>query len=940
MKINQSQIISSNVSTNYRLNQTKENQDIKNIEHRDFDQKVVSTPLKAASFGINLNNRIKPANNMIQISFGNAETKKTNQILQIPPELQSVLDGIYKKGGLANVAMEAPASWQNADETANTNIDVRTILPYNSFNDNVQSEESKGVLVLDKKATGVNEVNKIAPKNAYKRVATDYQLKDNESFVISDGNNFREIERLDNYKGTIKGINQEKFELEEIPYQLFKLKTNDIKKNATKGEIYFLHTPEVAQLPEAYGGPQCAASGSGGWTGETGAHFLDLDYSNFSRASVDVLPKLKDEGFEPANIWIHDRFGVSAITDMGNRGENDDYFEGLRVHTTFHNVGGAYQGKYSNPIDFFNIIADEKDYEKLKNTNNGKDLEFIKKIRSKMIDMSKEAEANCKTDFDPFKALDKKEQKAIYDIFDPYIGMFKDDDGNYNMSAIPLTASETQNKTFSSGTVSMNYGLEARNPKTPEMSEGMQKRFEKAKDITIDITNGSSLKTMETDKPYTKIEGKATKFGPNGCGFEKTDMVKYKPFSQNDSIDDLYKARQFNKNTFYNTLTQFSENKSSNDISENSINKLFFNDDLISKKGNTVIGYIQDKRSELNGKDPIILMGWGRGTEQKGYPISLEGFKQFLENKNISEAEKKRVNVILGGQFNNGSSDWKLIQKQIKEINSIDNGKYKGQAIYVNGWFANKLVTCADFAYLTSRFEPCGITPIESLGCGTPVLSTNTGGAPNLIEEGKTGFLTKNAFLIGNKEDLLPANKQNLKGNELANAIDEVRINKQGSELSELIEKAIKTYDDKEVYKKMSKACIEHKGDWYNNLDSNNGLSANDRYFQQVWQIDKNNGFKGLPDRTKDRLKPVVGEKFGIVPEDVYKSVVENSKKGNKTKIQSQKITEKSFLEKLKDSKLAKVGIIGTLIAAGGVTAAGLYLNEKNKEKSAINTDA
>ena len=60
-----------------------------------------------------------------------------------------------------------------------------------------------------------------------------------------------------------------------------------------------------------------------------------------------------------------------------------------------------------------------------------------------------------------------------------------------------------------------------------------------------------------------------------GCGFEKTDMVKYKPFSQNDSIDDLYKARQFNKNTFYNTLTQFSENKSSNDISENSINKLF-----------------------------------------------------------------------------------------------------------------------------------------------------------------------------------------------------------------------------------------------------------------------------------------------------------------------------------------------------------------------------
>ncbi len=938
------------------LNQVREQEANKNGNNipynenmvRNSEMKAVSVPISAVSFGVQ---SLRPAKNMTRISFGNAETKKPNQILQMPSELQDLMNPIYKLGGLSNVAMEAPSSWQNPKETPNTNIEVRTILPYHGFSEDVKDPENKGVLVVtrDPKSVHLNEKNTVLKegsitgnqKEVLKRVPVDYQLKSNEMFVISDGKNFKEIERLDNYKGTIKSLDKDTFEMKEVPYQLFRLKSTDKTKNVNRGEIYFMHTPEAAQLPQAYGGPQCSSSGSGGWTGETGAHFLDHDYGDYSKAVVDVMPKMKDEGFEPANIWIHDRFGMAAITDMANRGEKEDYFEGLRVHSTFHNVGSSYQGKYTNPLDFFSIMADEKDYEKLKQADGGKSLKFVKAMAQKMTDLGMENAQNTNPNpyFDPYKALAKEEREALDKIFAPYIGMFKDDNGDYNMSAIAITAAEKQNNSFSAGTVSLNYGNESRNPLTPEMSEGLQKRFLNAKDKLIDITNGSAAVSMETDKPYVKVPGQGTKFGLDGCEFEKSDMVKYKPFSPKNTADELYEIKQFNKNLFYDTITSVKPNKSLSDTSSGSINRLFLQEKrIVGPQKDKVLGILENKRSELNGKDPIMMLGWGRGDDQKGFPVALTGFKKFLEDPTISDVDKKRVNImLLGAGLHNCKREWDLVNNLIEDINKMDGGKYKNQTIFVDGFCSGKYATCTDFSYLTSRFEPCGITPIESKICGTPVLSTNTGGAPNLIEDGKTGFLTKNAFMIGGKE-LLPADKQNLTGQALKEAIDDARIEKQSVELGELLKKAVKTYDDKETYKKMAKACIDDKGEWFNNASANNGIAANDKYFRDVWQIDKNNNFQALPGRTKERLHPLVGDNFGSVAEDVYKKVV----KGGKS--QGPKISRPISDPKGSDPKgINKWLKIGGWTAAGiagvaGIGALGMYFVNKNKVENTQDT--
>ena len=47
----------------------------------------------------------------------------------------------------------------------------------------------------------------------------------------------------------------------------------------------------------------------------------------------------------------------------------------------------------------------------------------------------------------------------------------------------------------------------------------------------------------------------------------------------------------------------------------------------------------------------------------------------------------------------------------------------------------------ADIFITTPWYEPFGITPIEAMACGTPVIGANVGGIQYTVEEGKTGFL-------------------------------------------------------------------------------------------------------------------------------------------------------------------------------------------------------
>jgi glycosyltransferase involved in cell wall biosynthesis len=74
----------------------------------------------------------------------------------------------------------------------------------------------------------------------------------------------------------------------------------------------------------------------------------------------------------------------------------------------------------------------------------------------------------------------------------------------------------------------------------------------------------------------------------------------------------------------------------------------------------------------------------------------------------------------------------------------------------------------ADIFISTPWYEPFGITPLESMACGTPVIGSNVGGIKYSVLDGKTGFLVppNDPNTLAEKIDLLiadPALHQQMK---------------------------------------------------------------------------------------------------------------------------------------------------------------------------------
>lgn len=77
-----------------------------------------------------------------------------------------------------------------------------------------------------------------------------------------------------------------------------------------------------------------------------------------------------------------------------------------------------------------------------------------------------------------------------------------------------------------------------------------------------------------------------------------------------------------------------------------------------------------------------------------------------------------------------------FIQQLVKELKLGDRVYFLGEQDYLEPLFF-----CADLFLLPSEQESFGLTALEAMACGVPVIGARTGGLPEVIAHGETGFL-------------------------------------------------------------------------------------------------------------------------------------------------------------------------------------------------------
>lgn len=638
-----------------------------------------------------------------------------------------------------------------------------------------------------------------------------------------------------------------------------------------RNAAYFVHTEDLARLDTAYGagGKGYSAYGAYGTSGtySTGAYntkgggnyvSTNVAYADNNRALVEIMPKLNTEAhgnYNPANWWLHDRpafMTMNAIADASHFG--NEYYNGLKIHGTFHNPGRDYQGAESNPFEFFRMVARQEDIEAL---NKHPQVAKLKKIEANWANATKDEKSYVNQIMRPF----------MENFLDDYIDT-ANDIHTFNISMTPVAGTRLNPRNMSAGTVSVNYGKEMKSLDTPDIAQYLTTQLGKVK--TLDITNGSTPANLRLNDPTANfcqgnnING-LTKLKEGFTTFEYKPVFDEAGKVISDNIEEVLEAKKSNTKWLLDSLGDAFEKGGSSGIT-----KMFFTDKQVSDNNASVVGHL----SKYEDGD-MLLMGWGRPDPQKGYPSTFQAFLDFLKDPNIDKEVKQHTKLLVGaGVWENDARDYKWVQDIIRQIGEIDGGIYKGNACYVNGFFPNRLVGCATHSIFSSRFEPCGITPLESFAAGTPVISTRTGGAPDFITETR-GYLTKNPYLRSVESlKLDPAKLAGKKAEEIGNIIDSERMFANASELKECIIAATSDYSLKpeegklSKYAEMVKDAITQKIDWHENAAYNGGKSANERYMTEVFEVDK-----GANSRNLEKLKRLVGDRFGIAIEDGAKKL-------------------------------------------------------------------
>jgi len=145
--------------------------------------------------------------------------------------------------------------------------------------------------------------------------------------------------------------------------------------------------------------------------------------------------------------------------------------------------------------------------------------------------------------------------------------------------------------------------------------------------------------------------------------------------------------------------------------------------------------------------DEKILLQLGRMVPRKGIDNVIRSLRHIRQPARL---------VVVGGE-----KDDACPSPELKRLQSVAGEEGVGSRVSFLGPRDRNVLkyyyAAADTFVSTPWYEPFGITPLEAMASGTPVIGSNVGGIKYSVVNGKTGFLVppKNPEALAGKIDML-----------------------------------------------------------------------------------------------------------------------------------------------------------------------------------------
>jgi glycosyltransferase involved in cell wall biosynthesis len=171
----------------------------------------------------------------------------------------------------------------------------------------------------------------------------------------------------------------------------------------------------------------------------------------------------------------------------------------------------------------------------------------------------------------------------------------------------------------------------------------------------------------------------------------------------------------------------------------------------VPKQNQTNITVCNQYFNEIGFDGEIFTVGlFGRIEYAKGQHVLIDATLKLIN-------EGERIQSAIIGHIMD-QSYYKKLKKKVND-SGCDN------AIRFAGFHPNptSIMGCFDVIVLATEVETFGLVLPEAMRAGTAVIGTNAGGVPEIIQDGKTGFL----FEPGNAGELAQCLKKFIKSPEL-----------------------------------------------------------------------------------------------------------------------------------------------------------------------------